>query len=364
MSSSRQSASGRGGSGRGGGGGQRADGRGHDRSTGIVSAARAVQVKAQDRRVVFKHVLGTPFVHDWPSPGMDVQMAVLQEFCECVASVTAVRQRAPHTRPPTKSSAKPADDEYKPMDVDGLAASSDQDAAELAPLTDLAVGINAVTAVLEGMIAQRSLAKTAPKVASSKVANTPASASAGAAADLASLRCILVCRGDMPVGHIYAHIPTMAFLASPSILVCALSAGAEATLAQALGSKQIYAVGIKTNTPRFNKLCQLLAPALKLIDIPWLRSAGTVAYLPTNIRTIQTSAPIKKKPGRQQQQQQQQQQLKKPSKQDQQLPKKASADRPAKRPNDDGPQQQEQGDQRQPQQTGQKPSPKKPKIQQ
>ncbi|KAJ3110101.1 TBC1 domain member 7 [Phlyctochytrium bullatum] len=56
---------------------------------------------------------------------------------------------------------------------------------------------------------------------------------------------VFICKEDANPSHLYSHLPTLAFFAGPSILVCPLQTGAENRLSEALGVKRTMAVAVK-----------------------------------------------------------------------------------------------------------------------
>ncbi|KAH6575980.1 hypothetical protein BASA62_001689 [Batrachochytrium salamandrivorans] len=277
---------------------------------------RFISIKAQERRPIFKHVLGTPFVTNWSSPDNAEQQAILTEFCACTASVGIYRRLAIRERKLKSRKVKQAMGE---LDADtsvneAVKISSDEVAAvPLQPLTDLVIGINNVTKILEDMISHK--AKT-DALERDRIAHEKCNTNSLKKCDShvvdpiptpsqplvhktlkppPQLRCIFVCRGDMPVGHLYSHLPAMAAIIGGDLRICAFSAGAEKTLSLALGIKHVSTLGIKISTPRFDRVFQLVVQSDCRVNIPWLHNPMAASYLPTKVRAIKTVGPIKNK---------------------------------------------------------------------
>ncbi|KAJ3023054.1 UNVERIFIED_CONTAM: hypothetical protein HDU68_008817 [Siphonaria sp. JEL0065] len=108
------------------------------------------------------------------------------------------------------------------------------------------------------------------------------------------LGIVFVCKGDIPVAHLYAHLPTMAYLAGEHVYLVGLPKGAEPMLSAALGMSAVAAFGIKTNSPKFNDLYALVKTMVQPPIIPWLprkscenkKSTTGIVYLETNLKTL------------------------------------------------------------------------------
>ncbi|KAL2918656.1 RNase P and RNase MRP subunit [Polyrhizophydium stewartii] len=299
----------------------------HNPTAGARRTERTVHAKAADRRPVFKHVLGQPLVMDWPTVSEDAQAAIFDELQESLGPAVAARKALAQQRRRERSNARKAA-AGSDMETDtgtdgkpsrrrkrGAAANAGKatlpDGAEAAvkrarceidpetaslpePLRGIVAGINAVTVQLEKLVARQA--------AVSREKGGSATAGSGAASDLSAdhkpdLRCVLVCRGDMPAGHLYAHLPAMAALLDPQVRMCALSAGAERKLADTLGLKRASVVGVRSGVPSLERLCELVEASTTPLKAPWLKKASTTSFVPTQIRVIATSAPIKPRGG-------------------------------------------------------------------
>ncbi|TPX67919.1 hypothetical protein SpCBS45565_g03475 [Spizellomyces sp. 'palustris'] len=281
-------------------------------------------LRDQKRRTVFKHVFDSPFQFEWPALSTEDNEEILQALCRLLTSVGEHRQGQCERRKEDvahkiiarkqsraailAAAVKPATQEV-PQTLDELEAAMkkkkkrkgmsggaieapevlpkpllnppiDTGIEALAPLQDIVLGINKVTRILEDSCT------TAQTFTASQ------------------LRLVFLCSGDVPVSHLYAHIPTLTYLAGDNVLLCPFAKGAEAALATALGIKRLTILGIKNDTPRFDDLCALVASRISPPNIPWLQrpsntNSGTTksiarsaTYYPLRIKTVKTSAPI------------------------------------------------------------------------
>ncbi|TPX57858.1 hypothetical protein PhCBS80983_g03532 [Powellomyces hirtus] len=123
------------------------------------------------------------------------------------------------------------------------------------------------------------------------------------------LRMVFLCSGDITSANLYAHIPTLTYLAGEAILLCPFAKGAQPKLALALGMKSCAALAVKTDAPLFDELHALVASKVPPPSIPWIprpqpnatttatTSIASVAqslllYQPTKIMTYKTTAPL------------------------------------------------------------------------
>ena len=186
-------------------------------ASGSPSATLAIKVDLtifflamlNNKRLVFRHTLDSPFKIQWP--------------------------------------------EIKRLDVDSILA-------ELARVNDdvkLVVGMHSVTQCLQSMID-----------ASKADGDLPNSSTVERADSARDLRCIILCRGDIQTAHTYSHLPVMAHYCG-SIPICALPAGCEQQLAASLRIKRCTAIGIHTS-PSLDPLNALVCSVTPPICIPWL----------------------------------------------------------------------------------------------
>ncbi|KAJ3155274.1 hypothetical protein HDU86_004364 [Geranomyces michiganensis] len=84
------------------------------------------------------------------------------------------------------------------------------------------------------------------------------------------LRLVFLCSGDVSTPNLFAHIPSLTYLAGPDVLLCPLAKGALLRLATALGIKSCAALAVKSNTSLFDELHDLVASKISPPCIPWL----------------------------------------------------------------------------------------------
>jgi len=154
--------------------------------------------------------------------------------------------------------------------------------------THLTVGFNTTTRYLEALARC-----SAPNKAADQ---NPGSASL----DLKPLAAVFVPRSDQaPI--LYSHLPLFvktASLASPSLpatRLVMLPKGAEKRLAAALSISRVGLIGVLDDTPEAALMIELLRLRVPEVKVPWLVEATTGAYLPVNIKAIQTTTPSETK---------------------------------------------------------------------
>ncbi|CAO3669005.1 unnamed protein product [Umbelopsis vinacea] len=113
---------------------------------------------------------------------------------------------------------------------------------------------------------------------------------------------VFVCRGDIDPPQLCGHFPQLCALAGRKLIQ--LQQGSETSLSNALGLKRVSAIQIKGSGDLWDKLVQLTS-GIPTISAPWLESR----YMATEIKTLQTSAPILKRPQQQQKKRQAQEVL-------------------------------------------------------
>ncbi|KAJ3172189.1 hypothetical protein HDU88_007005 [Geranomyces variabilis] len=84
------------------------------------------------------------------------------------------------------------------------------------------------------------------------------------------LRLVFLCSGDVSSSNLFAHIPSLTYLAGPDVILCPFAKGALPRLASALGMKSCAALGVKSKTPHFDELHALVASKIPPPCIPWL----------------------------------------------------------------------------------------------
>ncbi|KAJ3047471.1 hypothetical protein HK097_011506, partial [Rhizophlyctis rosea] len=272
-----------------------------------------------DRRMVFKHTFDSPFTYKWPIVAQEDEEAILKLLCQTLSPIgdsrrkqsahriaqrIQLKRKAVEEAEASSHSESPLPDSTtllrlpegpKKKKRKSLAERASSRAItfsstpfatttpELDPTTlqlrkDLLLGVNAVTKALE------------PSRAPSQI------------------QIIFLFRGDIPIPHLYAHFPTMTYLAAPECLLFAFGMkGAEKRVAESLGIKRVSCLGVKTPSETFTPLHILLKSKISLPIIPWLPRPTTIAsqlpqssrqqsasetklktvYVPTNVKTLQ-----------------------------------------------------------------------------
>ncbi|KAJ3190375.1 hypothetical protein HDU85_000671 [Gaertneriomyces sp. JEL0708] len=300
-------------------------------------------LRDKGRRLVFRHVFDSPFNFQWPSLTAEDSAEALRMLCDIFAPVCEYRKAQAAQRKKAildkvivrkkeQAAKRVADEQSKvqlatiPVTLDEIEATQKKkkkkrkvemnvvDALDggctavsnaaptanahsvdvdlplrvgLEPLRDIVVGVNAVTKCLEQS------SQPTPEQSSQSPAR---------------LRLVFVCNQDVPATHLFTHIPAMVQLAGEHVLLCPLAKGAEDQISSSLGLKRVSILGIKTDTPRFDALYQLLAEKLPKLNIPWIAtgsriredsvaptstdSSKTGNYRELNIVAVRTFAPL------------------------------------------------------------------------
>ncbi|KAI9098196.1 hypothetical protein DFS34DRAFT_619922 [Phlyctochytrium arcticum] len=302
-------------------------------------------LRNRNRRVVFKHVLDSPFNFEWPVISANDNEVILQALCDILSSVGAYRLKEKErknailkqkiiARKVARNEAKTAkatseaqigarttedgDEtkvEKKALTLDEMEAARklakkkkkkvvetvSKDADVVAPSVSHAENVSSpnlqpmdiveaeppseLLRPLKSIILGINSVTAALQSAISSATESPPPLSA-------SPRIIFLCSGDVPISQLYAHIPTMTFLSGHNVLLVPLAAGSEQRLCEALGIKRTTILAIKRNTPEFDALHSLVASKVSLPNIPWISrpsppgttSSGTGAQAaPSNV---------------------------------------------------------------------------------
>ncbi|RUS20651.1 hypothetical protein BC937DRAFT_94699 [Endogone sp. FLAS-F59071] len=293
----------------------------------------------QKRKNVFKHVLDSPYTVKWPFIVPEDQIEILEALCKYVASFTLLYKVYKGQNRLTRSTwpcfiitflapncrflepigeyrrqckaAKPKHvltrkkrihDTITATTVETVHvgiptgpsyASSSSQPVPTPPsvLNSTVFGINQVTKFLERII-----------TASRSSAMTPATPIPD------PLTMIFVCKGDIVPPHLVGHLPVMAYIAgggvkerANSVLLCSLAKGAERRIGGVAGIQRCSAIGVQAlNDESYTALFTLVHAKVEPIEAPWLlpllltpiNSVPKPPYLVTNIKTLQTSAPL------------------------------------------------------------------------
>lgn len=182
-------------------------------------------------------------------------------------------------------------------------------------LNSTVFGINQVTKSLERIIALSRLSTMTPA--------TPVPD---------PLTMIFVCKGDITPPHLVSHLPMMAYIAGGGVkeganpvLLCSLAKGAERRIGDVAGIQRCSAIGVQVrsletfvpvrlmifiymayffqafnDSESYTALSTLVHAKVEPIQAPWLlpllptpiNPFPKPSYLVTNIKTLQTSAPL------------------------------------------------------------------------
>ncbi|CAG8707645.1 1660_t:CDS:2 [Cetraspora pellucida] len=140
---------------------------------------------------------------------------------------------------------------------------------------------------------------------------------------LTPLRMIFVCKADISSPHLCAHLPIMSSIAR-NVLLVPLPLGAEELISNKVGIKRASCIGVKIKTPEFDGIYKLVKDKVGPVNAPWLTPFKSELskkrkgieedeiipstsimddfikttcneYVPTQIKQLITSAPIKSK---------------------------------------------------------------------
>ncbi len=114
------------------------------------------------------------------------------------------------------------------------------------------------------------------------------------------MSAVFVPRSDQP-SILNAHLPLLVRMASirspskPPIRLVSLPKAAEQKLSTSLGTPRVGIVGLLDEAPAAEGLVRLVRELVAAVDVPWLQEATIGKYMPVNIKTIETSAPVVQK---------------------------------------------------------------------
>ncbi|KAI8828869.1 hypothetical protein BJ741DRAFT_624801 [Chytriomyces cf. hyalinus JEL632] len=200
-----------------------------------------------------KTILDNPLVYKWPS--LDPQDAAL--ILSTLTSVTV----------------NPAAPKRKRVDLEAAEESvaNDQHLAQI--WKSLAIGVNTVTKCL----------------ITRNVANPDR--------QCLKLSMVFVCKADVAAAHLFAHLPAMCYLAGDDVILVPLPAGSEKALSNCLGLKSVIALGVRTDSPSFQELYELVKKIVGPPRIPWMwrqskKNASPAAVIaPTDSATAPETVP-------------------------------------------------------------------------
>ncbi|KAJ3234276.1 RNase P and RNase MRP subunit [Chytriomyces hyalinus] len=85
-----------------------------------------------------------------------------------------------------------------------------------------------------------------------------------------NLSMVFVCKADVAAAHLFAHLPTMCYLAGEDVILVPLPAGSEKSLSNCLGLKSVIALGVQADSPNFQELYELVKRIVGPPRIPWM----------------------------------------------------------------------------------------------
>ncbi|KAJ3265682.1 RNase P and RNase MRP subunit [Chytriomyces hyalinus] len=85
-----------------------------------------------------------------------------------------------------------------------------------------------------------------------------------------NLSMVFVCKADVAAAHLFAHLPTMCYLAGEDVILVPLPAGSEKALSNCLGLKSVIALGVQADSPNFQELYELVKKIVGPPRIPWM----------------------------------------------------------------------------------------------
>ncbi|KAF0545626.1 hypothetical protein F8M41_002133 [Gigaspora margarita] len=309
--------------------------------------------KEKKRKTVFKAVLNSPYTLNWPEVSSEDQQIILKELCKILSAVSDYKkEKALYRRNLNRKKLKNSDsqkdvakiiDTLSTMDVDcksikmedpimsiddnKMATSSKLIHLPSPPstLSCIVIGINDVTRRLEQTINSETKPNLKRKY-TQELFDTFISTNPKDQLPYSSpivkqpLRMIFVCKADISPQNLCAHLPIMSFMAKDVLLV-PLPPGAEELIGNKLRIKRVSCIGVKMKTPEFDEIYQLVKDKVSPINAPWLTpiklevskkrkviEEDDIAttdddfmkttcneYIPTQIKQLVTSAPIKSK---------------------------------------------------------------------
>jgi len=153
----------------------------------------------------------------------------------------------------------------------------------------LTIGFNSTTKYLEALAQRPSLEQTPTNVEeSSKDISDPLNRK--------PLIAVFVPGSDQP-SILYSHLPllikiaSLAAASSPPPRLVSLPKGSEERLSAALSIPRVGLIGLIEGAPNADSFIGFIRQQVPEVEVPWLHEAVAGAYLPVNIKAIQTSAP-------------------------------------------------------------------------
>jgi ribonuclease P/MRP protein subunit POP3 len=177
----------------------------------------------------------------------------------------------------------------------------------------LAIGLNSITRALQES-SQKPKPPSLPKDASSSSHDAPDASEiteqppakpttpnpSSSASPTPSFSAIFVLRSIQPA-ILHAHLPqliataSLARPSSPATRLVQLPRGSDERVCQALGLPRASFIGLVEGAPHAGSLVELIRRRVPEIEVPWLKEATDLTYLPVKINAIETFAPVLRK---------------------------------------------------------------------
>ncbi|KAI9481454.1 MAG: hypothetical protein EXX96DRAFT_566801 [Benjaminiella poitrasii] len=220
----------------------------------VVKATKNVRnISAmQNRKTVYKSVLGSPFILKWPTIHPDLGQTILTQLSKTLEPLGEYKRAC--------RAIKGKKEETKTIDEPELRKR-------------VHIGINKVTRFMETFIENKQANKDACQ------SSTPT---------------IYICKREIKPLQLCQHLLYMAALANVKLVP--MPADAEKQISQALGIKRSCVVLIEIIQDKEESL-RLSAKEVPSIEAPWLSNAlsNPAYYRPDNVKTLKTTTPIVKK---------------------------------------------------------------------
>ncbi|KAL1918963.1 uncharacterized protein VTP21DRAFT_2344 [Calcarisporiella thermophila] len=276
-------------------------------SSGSSQVAKTVNVKSgnsvregdKKRRTVFKNVLDSPLVVTWPNIGVQEQNAILDELCSLLIPIGEYRREMIKFRDAkrkqileSRKRKRQADTSIEKIQSKTLDDTLSAPTTKPPQLNACIFGINAITKALEKQVQINAMSQDCSGETREQ--------------DMPMVEAVFVCRADVQPQLLHAHLPMLACFAS-NVWLCSLPRGAERRLGDLLGMKRVGAIALRKPenlgcSSHFEPLRSLLAKSMQPVTAPgpWVvydktgMDANQLLYLPTNIKQLKTSTPIKR----------------------------------------------------------------------
>ncbi|KAF9056312.1 hypothetical protein BJ165DRAFT_1432562 [Panaeolus papilionaceus] len=227
----------------------------------------------QDKKVVFKGVLDTPFRITWPSVPINTQASILEGVLQSLRKTTASSGANGHpTSRKRKRRTGAEDTDFRP----------DTKEMHTTPATHFIHGINAVTRRLESDIRCLSTHHISTETLTKETR------------ELAPLKFIFVCRADVNPSLIVDHLPHLVAAYNSRkrtpVLLAPLPEGAEKAIADILGVRRAAVLAVDAQFD-MAEIVQDLLQTVPPLRASWLSIGDQQSFIPTHTKHLRTTAP-------------------------------------------------------------------------